>query len=378
MADSEAREETVPKQSEEEDHAVAAPITKRQKKEPELDENGDPIKKPRKPFEWTEKRKQQFEECKRKRAAKVAERKQAAKLSKEAEQEVRRKIKAWRELMLAPEHPNLISSLSDAVNSAQNISSSSPTSSPDLTVLSTMPNLAPPAMTPAASAAPSSQPAQPSLQPQQSSLQAPPPQSQATASVPAATQASSAQTVEMEEDMATSAAQMFPPPPAPPQEPAAAQMQDPRIQRQLERRFEVDEVPINGKRKAPHLRLGTGAGNHEPYEGEEGYDEAPQTANATRGRFEQYQRGTLSVDQLSDEELAVFMLQARQEAENRSFFNVRRMGGKMQRPSHATMFLDHAYTNERSSHPSTLVSRGLPQQPPSYGLHSNAQQYMWL
>lgn len=379
MGDSEAAS----KQSEEEVQPVALETTKRRKKEVQLDEQGNPIKAPRKPFEWTEKRKEAFEECKRKRAVKVAQRKEVLQLSKEAEREVRLKIKAWRTLMQSPEEARLImsSSLSHTASSAQQTFNSTPTSAPDLTVLSTMPNVMPPQApqpgplpplptpqaTSAAVPAQVSAPTQPQTQPQ------PQPQTQTQTQSSATTNPSASATTMEEEHMAASASEMFPQP-APTAATLSAPQADPRLQRQAERRFEVDEVPINGKRKAPHLRLGTGAGNHEPYEGEDGYEAPP--PRAATSRYEQYERGTINVDDLSDEELALFMMQARQSAEQRSMFNVRRREGKAQRPSHSSMFLDHAYTHERSSHPSTLVARSLPQQP--QGPFTHAQQYMWL
>jgi hypothetical protein len=382
MADSTTHIEDITKQSEHTHEAVAettAPSIKSAKKrkqaEVQLDEHGKPIKAARKPFVWTDKRKEAFEECKRKREIKIAQRKQADEVAKAAEREVRQQIRALRTLMQSTDPQIISNTLSQTVHSVQQLGSlsSTPTSAPDLTVSSTMPNVAP---------SPQSAPIAPS--PPVTIAQTPTPQLTAVERMEEEQENLMKVEVEEEQSMITSASQMFPPSNASPSQTLTGQtetqsmaMVDPRTQRQKTTRFDVDEVPIHaGKRKVAHLRMGTGAGNHEPYEGEENYQEIPTEQDT---RYDQYQRGTINVDELSDEELALFMLQARQSAEQRNLFSVRRTNGKMIRPSHASMFLDHAYVHESTNHPSSLASRSLPHQPPSrVAARESDSQFMWL
>jgi hypothetical protein len=128
----------------------------------------------------------------------------------------------------------------------------------------------------------------------------------------------------------------------------ASQMQvppDPRLQ------FEERPIMAGKRKEFATPRRGTGAGNHEPYEGEPGYGAVAEDEPPTMAQ--QYENGYIDPDDLTDEELADLLAQARESAERRGLFNVRRTQGKMARPSHATMFLDMSYQTA-AAHPSQL------------------------
>jgi hypothetical protein len=115
--------------------------------------------------------------------------------------------------------------------------------------------------------------------------------------------------------------------------------------------------------------MGTGAGNHEPYEGQPGY-----------GVQESEDEQEMSEPTpMSDAEVAALYEQARMEAERRGIFSQRRESAKMARPSHASMFLDHAYVHTQSLHPSQL--RGSTQAP-SGGAGASASSggsgFIWM
>ena len=144
---------------------------------------------------------------------------------------------------------------------------------------------------------------------------------------------------------------------------------------EMKQGLQVIEKPISGlKRKSEKEVTFTSPVAHP----KEQMDEDEPRVNYRR---DQYQRGQISVDDLSDEELAAFLYQAREAAEERNLFNTRRMQGKMVRPSHAAMFLDHAYAHESTNHPSSLVSRSLPRQPQGQygaGAGHTSSNYTWL
>jgi len=301
----------------------ATPAKKRKKAAVQLDEEGNPVKKTRAPYVYTEKRKQAFELCRLRRAETIAKRKAVEQVETAAKKEVRSNIRTLRNLMEVVD-PKLISNtLQHTLRSVQS-SQTMPSTAPDLTVSSTAPNLPP----------------LPGPLPELSEVPAPMP----AASTP------------MEEETPTAS----PPPPvttAPASDPPA----DPRLLR-------VTERPIKRKQSPP--RRGTGAGNHEPYEGDPGYVEA---------NYEPREEA-VDIDAMTDEQLTEFMARARANAEARGLFNVRRMTNKMARPSHATMFLDHSYMHAQTSHPSMLGSRmQSQQQPPSAGgAGAGASDFLWL
>lgn len=292
----------------------ASKAKKRKKTAPvQLDEEGNPIKKVRAPYVYTDKRKEAFERCRLKRAETIAKRKEEETAKDGVKKEVRSQIRTLRNLMETTDPQLISSSLQQTLHSVQ---TTLPMSAPDLTVSSMRPSEPPPPQPPQMEVEPAPTPQQEltTTAPQQ---QLP----QAVQALPPKAPLTFEQMAQEDEEWQTA-----------PDDP-----NDPRLQ--------VREMPIvSGKRKLPPPRKGTGAGNHEPYEGEPGYVEVQY-----RPREE-----AVDIDRMSDEELALFMARARDNAERRGLFNVRRQNGKMQRPSHASMFLDHSYVHAQSVHPSNL------------------------
>jgi hypothetical protein len=264
---------------------------------PQLDEEGNPIKKVRAPFVYTDKRKQAFELCRQKRAETLAKKREAEKELKEKQKEVRSTMREIRGIMYkADAAPELINQhLSNTLHSMQ--SPTTKTSEPVLMEEEQAP-------TPAA---------MPQTQPR-------PEPAAAMAQAPA---------------------------------PAATSVRPPA----MKRAFEEDEPVVSvgsmqvTERRVVHFggpppRMGTGAGNHAPFEGEDGYGEQQEEPDE-QAMDEAHAEPT-------DEEVAVMYEQARMEAERRGMFNQRRESGKMMRPSHAAMFLDHAYVHTMGAHPSQL------------------------
>lgn len=303
------------------------PTTARKRKKGaavQLDEEGNPIKKTRAPFVYTEKRKLAFELCRQKRAETLAKKREAEKEVKEAQKEVRSKMRELRGMMYKDTDPNLIkSSLSNTLHSVQQMSSqTNTTSEPDLTQ-------------------------------------------------------------EMEQEVPSAPTQVLPPRPAEQREqaaPAPAVMRRPTATKRPFEQEEQDDEAYNAvqslgsmqveERKVvrfagPPPRMGTGAGNHEPYEGEPGYG-MQQSDNECEAE---------EPAQMSDAEVAALYEQARFEAERRGIFNQRRENVKMMRPSHASMFLDHAYVHSQSLHPSQL--RGSTQGS-SGGAGAGSSGFIWM
>lgn len=370
MADLNVSAEETLKQSEGEQTPVVAETgvaQKRKRGKAELDENGNPIKAPRKPFEWTVKRQEAFLECKRKRSLLVAERKRLEAEAKLAEKQVRQQIRSMRESIHSDQRL-ILSSPEQLINSAlqRGSLSSTPVSAPDLTVYSAMPNVMPPE-TMLNQQEVVTQPIQTRTQTQELPSQMPtqtlpsqtPPQmptqtltqTQMPTQTPTQTQRELlSQTLMEEEDVLENLSEM-------------------------KQSLQVIEKPISGLKRKNEKEV---AFTNPVANSREQINEDDFSPNY---RQQQYQRGQISVDDLSDEELTAFLYQAREAAEERNLFNTRRTQGKMVRPSHAAMFLDHAYVHESTNHPSSLVSRSLPRQPQGqYGAgagHTNSN-YTWL
>ena len=288
---------------------------KRKKAAPQLDEQGNPIKKVRAPFVYTDKRKQAFELCRLKRAETLAKKREAESELKEKQKEVRSTMREIRGMMYKDTDPELIKSyLSNTLHSVQMASQTSKMNEPASMQAEPTPV--------SAAAAPSTVEPDPVTRPM--------PQVE---SRPAPTKRS----YEEEEAPAQRVGGMH-----------------------------VEERPVAGW-SAPTPRMGTGAGNHEPYEVEPGYG----VAEADDGEDENMVAGS----EPTDEEVAAMYEQARMEAERRGIFNRRRETGKMVRPSNASMFLDHAYVHNMGAHPSQL--RGRTQAPPSAGA-GEASNIVWL
>jgi hypothetical protein len=371
MADlNEPAEETL-KQSEGEQTPVVAETSvaqKRKRGKAELDENGKPIKAPRKPFEWTVKRQEAFLECKRKRSLLVAERKRLEAEAKLAEKQVRQQIRSMRESIHSDQRL-ILSSPEQLINSAlqRGSLSSTPVSAPDLTVYSAMPNVMPPE-TMLNQQEVVTQPLQTQMQtqelPSQTQMQELP--SQMPSQTPTQTQT---QTQMLTSQMPTQTQRELLSQNLMEEEDVLENLSE------MKQSLQVIEKPISGlKRKNEKEVAFTNPVAHS----REKINEDDFSPNH---RQQQYQRGQISVDDLSDEELTAFLYQAREAAEERNLFNTRRTQGKMVRPSHASMFLDHAYVHESTNHPSSLVSRSLPRQPQGQygaGAGHTSSNYTWL
>jgi hypothetical protein len=97
---------------------------------------------------------------------------------------------------------------------------------------------------------------------------------------------------------------------------------------------------------------GVGAGNHPPF-----YEGANETQHMAIDHEESPYYRVKDTDSLDDDTLYALLMEARRRKETSSVYQMRRDSGKMQRPTQASLFLDSVGGN--MSHPSQLFSSHL-------------------
>jgi hypothetical protein len=342
--------------------AIIDPIQKEESKlsEAEVVSSGSPteseappLKKQRKPFVFTDKRKEAFERCRQRREEKAKE-KRASGLYKYQVQEYMSKLKAANKYKkIADElndtnEPILPSSPSAYITHRQTHEPLDcvPTAATTLTIPTTHPNLPPITEPPklsmeatasmATSNSVSTEPVQTTMS-NVSVLQVTPQmlQSQSSKSLP----------VDDDEEMDT-------------HDSYQQRMQAPQqVQVQVQQESRKRKVQFSDTPSQQHELVG--AGNHPSFEEndmeeEEDEDSPPQM----------YYQNVIDPSKLNDDELVALLSEAKARLQQRSMYDTRRETGKQRRPSQASLFLD-TVGGAHTTHPSQLFS--------NHNLHQTAK-----